>query len=304
MALCTISILKGTDGVPPNIFLVGDPDRVEAVVKYFDYGAEFTAENREFKTAAGHYHGIPMAVMSVGIGTDNTEIAAVELHALWEYNHRTRKWHKPVVKPNIIRIGTCGCPQKDIPVGSLAITYPAAIGLDNTGIYYPFQSKNPAIIALQKAIKSSPLIQIPAYASGFTPKVAKALRKACQSIGLEESEGKGFYIGCTSSASGFYGPQGRKVGRLGEISGKILIPDLQDILGSIRVGRLRVVNNEMEASVMGRIFGEILGYNVGAICAVLANRNTGEFVPREEYTDSVDRAIRAALIAMENLASR
>lgn len=289
--------LKRADNIPTNVFFVGDPGRVEAAFKYFDKGVEFRSQNREFITAVGHYKGVPMAVMSTGIGTDNVEIASVELHALWEFDHVNKKWiGPPAKKPNIIRIGTAGCPQKDIPVGSLAITE-HAIGLDNTGRFYPCQSIYPYMDDLQRYLNSTTLGQIPVYVSMATISVVEALKKACREIGLNENMERGYYAGLTSSASGFYSPQGRQIGRL-----PILIPDLQEILSAINYHGIKVVDNEMEASSMCRILGDCLGYNVGVICAVLANRNTGEFVPPEEYTASVDRAIRVALIAMKNLA--
>lgn len=291
--------LKSADNIPTNIFFVGDTGRVPSVAAYFDQGVEFEAHNREYITAVGRYHGIPMAVMSTGIGTDNVEIASVELHALWEFDHKEKIWKGPPAKtPNIIRIGTSGCPQGDIPIGSLAITT-YAIGLDNTGKYYPkddFGSKLSKEI-LEAEIALTALSSINPYISRATDRVAQALMQGCEEIGLVREEGRGFYVGMTSSASGFYSPQGRQIGRL-----PILIPDLQEILAGLKVGELRVINNEMEASSMCRILGECLGYNVGVVCAILANRNTGEFVPAEEYKNSVDRAIQAAFHAMEKLA--
>ncbi len=292
--------LKSDDNIPRNVLLVGDPARVYQVAEYFDNGITFKQENREFITACGTFRNVPMAVISVGIGTDNTEIAAVELYALHEYNYKTEKWKKrnQGYKPlNIIRIGTSGGPQKDILIGSLAISE-YAIGLDNTGIYYPYESKNEIVKKIINALNKTEISKVHPYISRATSSVVKALSKGCREIGLKENQEKGFYLGITSSASGFYAPQGRRIGKLG----KILIPDLQEILAGININGKKVINNEMESSIMFRIFGEKLKYRVGTICAVLANRNKKEVVDPKEYTNSVCRAIIAGLRAMKILA--
>lgn len=318
--------LKKADNIPKNIFLVGDPDRAYAVAKYFDpvksckagisppastrvkrgekaklfnrvdKGITFESKNREFITLTGIYKGIPMAVIGTGIGPDNVEIVSVELHVLNEYNHKTDKWEKDYEPLNIIRIGTSGSPQKNIPVGSLAVSQ-YSIGVDNTGHYYPYNSTDQTLKNIQQAINKTDIAKTRAYVSKASNNVVKALIKGCKNIGLEQNKGRGFYTGITCAASGFYGPQGRKIGRLSNI----LIPDLQKILENIDVNGLRVVNNEMESSVIFRLLGEILKYNTGCICAVIGNRNKGEVVQPEEYTNSIDRCIRAGLEAMKIL---
>ena len=280
--------LKSDDNIPKNIFLVGDPDRVLMIAKYFDQGTTFKKENREFITVCGTYKKMPIAAISTGIGPDNAEIVAVELHALNEYDHRQKTWKEKYEPLNIIRIGTSGSPQKDIAVGSLAISE-YAVGLDNTGIYYPYQSTDETVRKLLKALNKTEISKVHPYVSKANSEVVNALKKACR--------GKEFYTGITSSAPGFFAPQGRQIGRLANI----LIPNLQKILSEININGKKVINNEMESSVMFRIFGEILDYRVGTICAVLANRNKGEFVEPKEYTSSVDRAIRAGLEAMKIL---
>ncbi|MDA2922884.1 hypothetical protein MYX07_06505, partial [Patescibacteria group bacterium AH-259-L07] len=169
--------------------------------------------------------------------------------------------------------------------------------LDNLGHFYPFKSSDSIVKKIRKRLRETDIKKIHPYVSEATPKVVNALIAGAKNIGLEQNKGRGFYTGITSSAPGFYGPQGRKIGRLNNI----LIPDLQEILESIDINGLRVVNNEMESSIMFRLFGELLGYNVGTICAVLANRNTRETVSPEEYTSSVDRVIQVGLKAMKIL---
>lgn len=288
--------LKSDDNIPKNIFLVGDPARVYQVAKYFDNGIVFEHKNREFITVCGTYKKIPIAVIGTGIGPDNTEIVAVELHILNEFRHKEKMWDERYESLNIIRVGTSGSPQKDIAVGSLAISE-YAIGLDNVGVFYPYTSPDETIAQITQALAKTELSQIRPYVSASTPSVVKALIKSCQRIGLKRNGPKGFYVGITSSAPGFFAPQGRKIGRLENI----LIPNLQEVLAKINVNGKKVINNEMESSAIFRILGEKLRYQVGTICAVLANRNKNEVVKPKEYINSVDRTIRTGLEAMKIL---
>ena len=288
--------LKAADKISKNILLVGDPARAYQVAQYFDRGITFEQKNREFITLCGNYKMLPITVIGTGIGVDNIEITAVELHVLNEYNHRSGNWNKQWQPLKVIRLGTSGSSQKNIPVGSLAISQ-YAIGLDNIGSYYLYQSPNKTVNLIQKVLVKSAINKVRPYVSMATPNVVKALIEGCQSINLQLNRNKGFYLGITSSAPGFYAPQGRKIGRLN----KVLIPNLQETLEQIKLDDLRIINNEMESSAMFRILGEILNYQVGSICAVLANRNTEEVVSPNEYTDAVDRCIRAGLEAMKRL---
>jgi len=288
--------LRPTDNLPKNIFLVGNPSRTLDVAKYFDKGDFIVRQNREFVTIIGTYQGLPVAVIGTGIGPDNTEITAVELHTLNEYDHQRKIWKEEFQSLNIIRLGTSGSPQSDITIGSLAISL-YAIGLDNLGRYYYFHSNDPTIRALTRRLMLTPLFMVNPYISKATPKVVSALVSGCQKIGLLENTTKGFYSGITISAPGFYVPQGRKIGRLSQIA----FPDIQNIIAKVNIHGLRVINNEMESSIMFRIFGELLHYQVGTICAVLANRKTGEIVTPQEYHESIDRCIRAGLNAMKIL---
>lgn len=301
--------------VPTNMLLVGEPDRVNLVTEFFDRGIEGEARHREFVTLWGHYRGVPVAAMGTGIGTDNTEIAVVERHAADEYNPETDAWEDPV-KGVKIRVGTSASPQEDVPLGSLAITE-HAIGLDNTGLYYlhhprvtdyadpefgPFYTPgNENARRVFEAVRAQLWHQgvVRPYVSTMTPRVVAALQENARLAGIPMEEGIGAYTGITSSASGFYGAQGRRIGRLSNI----LIPDLQDRLQALRAERtdgtvLRVNNNEMEASVLGRLNAEILGDDAGAVCLVIANRQKGQFITPEDFDRGIRKAIKVALEAV------
>ena len=138
------------DNLPQNIFLVGDPSRVFKVAKYFD-SEPVIRKNLQFITAIGSHQGLPIAVIGTGIGPAATEIVANELHILNEYDHLTKKWKQPVRRLNVIRLGTYATLQKNIPVGSLAISW-LAIELDNLNGYHPFCSSHYLVTAIAKKI--------------------------------------------------------------------------------------------------------------------------------------------------------
>ena len=304
------------DGFPPRFLLVGDPQRVREAAKFFDDGVKGEKVNREFVSVWGNYKGLPVAAMGTGIGTDNTEIALVELHAVHEYLYETDAWEQPKEPLTLIRIGTSASPQRDIKLGTLAITE-HAIGLDNTGLFYlhkPFadytdldeiyyapNSRTARRIweQLTKVLPLAALDIIRPYVSTATPAVVAALIESAKSTADVR-----FESGLTTTAPGFFAPQGRAIGRLSNI----LIPDLQERLAMLTVRRnlaiednLRASNNEMETSLLLRVAAEILGYRAGAICLVIANRAEGEFITPEQFARGVDAAVLTGLEALHKL---
>ncbi len=291
--------LKKDDHVPKNILLVGDPQRAYQVADFFDAKKIiFERKNREFITLVGTYQEIPIMVIGTGIGPGNAEIVSIELHILNEYDHKNKAWRKKSPPLNIIRLGTAGSPQKNIPVGSLAISQ-YAISLDNINAFYPHVSSNPTVKAIQKKISQTEMAKVNPCVSEAAPEVVKSLIQGCQNIGLKQNKKGGFYCGLTCSTPGFYGPQGRRIGRVN----KILIPNLQKILEKINVNGLKIINNEMETSIIFRILGEILGYRTGSICVIIANRNKKKFISPQEYKNSLDRCLKAGLEAIKTLDS-
>lgn len=282
------------DNLPQNIFLVGDPDRALKVSKYFDFDAEpMIRRNREFITIFGSYQGLPVVVISTGIGPDNMEIVATELYILNEYDNAAKNWKERSRPLNIIRLGTCAALQKNIPVGSLAISR-MAIGLDNLGRHYPFYSDSSMVKGVDRAINKL-LKGSDAYVAMSTFGMQYFLTEGCKKIGLQLQTEKGYYCGITISAPGFYGPQDRPIGRLPH--GPFV--DSKNALADFQCYALKNINMEMESAIMFRILGEILNYRVGTICAVLANRQTEEVFSPEEHDASIDRCIRAGLEAMK-----
>ena len=107
--------------IATTIITVGDPDRVEEVSKHFDT-IEFRAHKREFKTHTGSYKGKKITVISTGIGTDNIDIVLNELDALVNIDFTTREIKQQLTTLTIIRIGTSGAIQADVPVDSFLIS--------------------------------------------------------------------------------------------------------------------------------------------------------------------------------------
>jgi len=285
--------------IATNVILVGDPGRVPKVSALFDEGSiRFKNSNREIVVHTGAYKGVPVTAMSTGMGTDNCEIVLTELHILYEFNTKEKTWTKPSVPINIIRCGTCGCPQADVIPGTLAVTQ-LSIGLDNTGTYYAESEIPPpdtAMTELVKAIESSPLRSIPPYVSRAHPLVTESIHAAAPPAKRRRT-----VVGHTASAPGFYACQGRKVGRLGGLK----FPTLPDDLGRLKADGKSVVNIEMETSSICQL-SRILGYRAGAVCVVLANRaegGKGSLLSDEDKGPAMLDCLETALRALVRLSS-
>ena len=122
------------DQIADTIITVGDPDRVAEVSKYFD-SIEVKKGKREFITHTGYIGKKRITVLSTGIGTDNIDIVFNELDALVNIDFETRSIKKELKSLDIIRIGTSGAVQPDIPMGTiLASSY--GLGFDALMHYY------------------------------------------------------------------------------------------------------------------------------------------------------------------------
>ncbi len=240
-----------------TILFVGDQDRVEKITKHFDY-IEFSIQKREFKTQTGTYKGKRISVMSTGIGPDNIDIVLNELDALANIDLKTRTIKENHKSLKIIRIGTSGSLQSDIPVDSFVI---GTHGLDLNGMLHFYkidEIKNPD---LEKAF----IEQTQWNSNKAKPIIIN------NSLELEKIfESEKTFKGITATAGGFYGPQGRVL-RLA-----IEDPDLNNKMDSFNYNGIRVSNLEMETSV---IYGlsKLLGHQALSLNAIIANRANGTF---------------------------
>ncbi|MDO8558304.1 MAG: hypothetical protein Q7S09_03910 [bacterium] len=286
------------DNIPPNLFLVGASERVDAISKHFDevYFSHRNSARPEFYVVCGMYNGVPMAAMSIGIGCDNTEIVLNELHALFEYDHVKDAWDMQDAKVNIIRVGTCGAFQEKMPTGSIAISE-YSLGLDNLGAYYPTPQKDKKCASIEESFLRTPVGKVStlSYCSRATPHVAELLKKTAYRLGEHEDA---IYTGITTSAPGFFGPEGRSIGR---IKTTLNSKEFLDTVRTFDNDGTRIINTEMESSILFRIAHEILGYNVGTLCLVVDNIFTNEVILSDVAKTRMDACIKIALETMTSL---
>lgn len=245
------------DEIGNIVFLVGDPDRVKEVSKHFDK-IEYKGEYREFITHTGYIGKKKLSVLSTGIGTDNIDIAINELDALVNIDLTTREIKPSLTSLNLIRIGTSGALQPEIPVDNfIASTH--GLGIDNLLNFYRLEQNDEEKQLLHSFVTSTQMHSRIGY-----PYIAGA------SASLIKHFVKDFYQGITVTCPGFYGPQGRIL-RLG-----ISNPELINRLTQFRFGQHRITNFEMETSA---IYGlsKLLGHNCLSLNAVIANRVRKEF---------------------------
>lgn len=260
------------DELADTVITVGDPARVAQVSKYFDE-VEFTTQHRELITHTGFLNGKRLSVVSTGMGTPNIDIVINELDAVVNIDFDRREIREEQRSLNIIRFGTAGGLQKDIPVGSLALT-DYALGFDNLLSFYKL-AQSTIEKELQKSLQQHFNNRLP-----VTPYVVEG------STELREKLQSECVIGMTATTAGFYGPQNRV------LRAPIVIDDFLDTLSSWQSNSSRVINFEMETSA---IYGmaKLLGHNACSISCILANRQTGEF--EKNIPQAVDSMIQRVL---------
>lgn len=266
--------------IATNIITVGDPDRVKEVSKHFDK-IECKNQHREFVTHTGFIGNKRISCISTGIGTDNIDIVLNELDALVNIDFATRQIKEQLTHLNIIRIGTSGSLQKNIPVDSF-VASSHGLGIDNLLNFYLLQNNNEEEQLVQQFITQTQLHNKFAHpyissASGF----------------LLKHFVTGFHQGITVTCPGFYGPQGRVL-RMGLANAALI-----DNLTTFSFGNHRISNFEMEtAGIYG--LGKILGHHCLSVNAIVANRITKEF--SKDANAAVENLIKKSLqILTENI---
>lgn len=261
------------ENIAHDIIFVGDQNRVEKITKLFD-SIEFSTQKREFKTQTGIYKGKRMSVISTGIGPDNIDIVMNELDALVNIDLETRKPKQNLTSLNIVRIGTSGSLQADIPCDSFVMSQ-HAIGLDNMLRSYLIDTVSE--IAIEEAF----IEQTNWDLRKGRPYVIKGSEKLEKRI-----ENDMIFKGFTGTAGGFYGPQGRIL-RLA-----VQDADLNRKMDSFNFEGIRMTNLEMEtAAIYG--LGKLLGHECLSLNAIIANRATGNF--SEDPYKTVDALIAYTL---------
>jgi uridine phosphorylase len=258
-----------------TVILVGDPGRVELVSSFFD-SKEFTRSSREFVTVTGSYKGKRITVLSTGIGTDNIDIVLNELDALANIDFNTRKPKAEHKSLRILRIGTSGAIQADIPLGSFVLSH-ISVGCD--GLLNWYQGRERVTIKDMEDAFVNHTGWLNSLPSPYFAKAANSIIEAFKDVTIK---------GVTISASGFYAPQGRVL-RL-----PLAMPDMISKLESFRFNGERITNFEMEGSAIAGL-STLLGHEAATVCCIIANRHLHESQPnygsyiRELIQLSLDR---------------
>jgi uridine phosphorylase len=246
---------------------------VEKITQFFD-SIEFSIQKREFKTQTGIYKGKRLTVLSTGIGPDNIDIVLNELDALVNIDLTTRQPKENLTSLNIIRIGTSGAIQADIPIDSFVLSQ-YGIGLDNMLRSYLVDE-----------------VTHPAIEDAFIEQTNWDVRKgrpyaiACSKTLEKRIASDRMLKGITCTIGGFYGPQGRVL--------RLPINDIQlnSKMDHFQFDGNRITNLEMETTA---IYGlsALLGHNALSLNAIIANRANGTF--SEDPTQAVDKLIAYTL---------
>lgn len=256
-----------------DIIVVGDPQRVEVISSYFDT-IEYKIHNREFVTHTGTLNGKRLTVLATGIGTDNIDIVMNELDAVVNIDLKTRQLKKSHKSLNIVRLGTSGALQKDIPVDSFVFS---SYGLGLDGLLNFYQGRDRVID--QKMTNA--FIEYADWNKDLSRPYIIAASKS-----LEDRISKGMYKGITATAPGFYGPQGR------ELRLELSQPQLNSVLENFNYNNHVITNFEMETSAIYGL-GTLLGHQTATVCAIIANRYNKTY--SADYKKTVVKLIEVLL---------
>lgn len=256
-----------------TVMLVGDPGRVDMVSSFFE-SKEFRKESREFVSVTGRYNGKRITVLSTGIGCDNIDIVVNELDALVNVDFNTREVKKEKKSLRILRVGTSGAIQPDIPVGSYVFSH-ISVGADGLLNWYANRdnvSYKEMEDAFVKSVNWDSNLPRPYFI-----KAADELIDLFKDVTVK---------GVTIAASGFYGPQGRVV-RL-----PLAMPNMVEDFEKFRFLDYRITNFEMEGSALAGLSKQ-LGHKAGTVCCIIANRYYKGANP--DYKGLVENLVKLAL---------
>ncbi|PLX22576.1 MAG: phosphorylase, partial [Marinilabiliales bacterium] len=216
-----------------------------------------------------------ITVISTGICTDNIDIVVNELDAIANIDLKTRTEKKEHRTLNLIRIGTSGALQKNIPVDTFLMST-RSIGFDGLLNFYEgrYTISDPDF---EFAFK---------YHVDWKRNLAAPYVVDASSELMEKMEGEKILKGINISAPGFYGPQGRRL-RL-----PLADPQLNDKIESFELNGQKITNYEMESSA---IYGlsKLLGHNAITLCAIIANRIRDEY--SKDYKPVIKELIKLVL---------
>lgn len=258
-----------------DIILVGDPGRVEMIASHFDT-IEVRKNNREFYTITGTYREHRISVISTGIGPDNIDIVVNELDALANIDLKTKEIKNTPRTLNMVRIGTSGSVQADIPVDAFVISE-KSVGCDGVLRFYAGNEK-----ICDQGFEDAFIAHCDWAKNAARPYVVNA---DAELVARLHTEGKTIK-GVTLTAVGFYGPQGRVL-RL-----PLAMPGINDRITDFRYGDYKVTNYEMESAAITGL-GNLMGHRAATICLIIANRMTGD--ASADYHTHMERLVKYTL---------
>lgn len=258
----------------PTVLLVGDPDRVPQVSRYFD-ALWYRVQHREFITHTGEINGHAVSVVSTGIGTDNIDIVVNELDALVNIDLISREPKTTLQTLQLIRLGTSGSLQADIPVDSLVCSS-HGLGIDGLMPFYKADKTRS-----EKEMEAAFNTFFPELQSCAHPYVFEGSSALLEKVGRNDIRS-----GITLTCPGFYAPQGRK------LRYEPAIEQLPLLVSGFHHGSIRVTNFEMEtAGIYG--LARVLGHEALSVNAIIANRVLGNFSSQPQAT--IDKLIQTVL---------
>lgn len=259
--------------IAPLVIFVGDQNRVERVASHFDT-IEFTTQKREFKTIVGTLNGKRITVISTGIGPDNIDIVLNEIDALVNIDLETRTVKKELTSLQIVRMGTSGSLQEEIPVDSIVL---GKYGLGFDGVLHFYEHHDILEYSMEEAFIEH---------CNYSHKKARPYIVKNSDLLENKLMSDTIFSGITATSGGFYGPQGRIL--------RLSLSDdhLNKKIESFQYKDVRITNFEMETSV---IYGlsKLLGHSAVSMNAIIANRVTLTF-SKDPYA-AVDKMIKYTL---------
>lgn len=259
--------------ITDRIILVGDPGRVDMISGMLD-SVRFSMFSREFKSVIGTYRGKEVMALSTGIGSDNIDIVVNELDALANIDYSTRTEKAEHRTLTLVRVGTCGAIQEDLPVGTYLVSE-KSVGMDGVLNYYPAVND----------VSDADFEQEFCRQTGVMGRWARPYVVSSDPE-LVERIGKDMSMGVTVTAVGFYAPQGRC------LRGGLAHPDFNERLRAFRFGRYRITNYEMESSALEGM-ARMLGHKAMTVCLVVANRYSKSMFT--DYHGSMEGLVRTVL---------
>lgn len=235
-----------------KIVLVGDQGRVGMFKPLFG-SIECSGQSREFAWITGIYGGERITVLSTGIGTDNIDIVMTELDALANIDFGTRELKPEHRTLTVLRLGTCGALQPDVPLGSYILSH-YSVGFDGLLNWYAGREKitdSDMEAAFMRHMNWPQTLPAP-YFVHSSQKIIDAFSDST-------------VRGMTISAPGFYGPQGRVV------RNSLAMPNMLDDIVSFRYGTWKITNFEMEGSALAGL-AKHLGHEASTVCCAIAHR--------------------------------